>query len=161
MKKTAVIDQVAHAATHPLSTAAYVFGVARGVGAEVIRTVAGQRGPSDEPTAPAAKAPTPVQPIEVPRTAAAPQVAPTPPAESFATEPTAVTRTSAHGGGGNDAEIDDWRGDVELDLDPDADPATGSVVEALERGDRPGDDQVDHGAVKSVLSEAERFRPTE
>ena len=161
MNKTAVIDHVTHAATHPISTAAYVFGVARGVGAEVIRTFAGQRGPSDERPEPAAKAPAPVQPIEVPRTAAAPQVAPAPPAESFTTEPTAVTRTSAHGGGGKDAEIDDWLGDVELDLDPDSDPATGSVVEALERGDGPGDDQVDHGAVKAVLSEAERFGSTD
>ncbi|RZI86192.1 MAG: hypothetical protein EOO67_15575, partial [Microbacterium sp.] len=62
MKKAAVVDQVAHAATHPISTAAYVVGVARGIGASVIRTAADLLGPRREPEAPA-----PVRPVPAPR----------------------------------------------------------------------------------------------
>lgn len=166
MKKAAVLDQVTHAATHPISTAAYVLGIARGIGAGVIRTASDLfgRGAHDthdshdhEPPA----SPEPLRPVPAPHAEAAPQVAPEPPKESFATEPTAVTRASAHGGRGDDAEIDDWRGDAELEIDPSAEPAAGSVVEALERNDRPGEDQVDHAAVKAVLTESERLRSSD
>lgn len=151
MKKSKAVDQVTHAATHPISTGAYIFGLVRGLGAELIRTIAGEaRGVRDLPTDSARPALIPVP--------AAPQRPPAEPGERFTTEPSAVDRSSAHGQGGRDAEIDDWRGDAELDLDPSADPATGSVIEALQRGDRSGEDQVNHAAVKAVLSEAARTR---
>lgn len=153
MKKPAALDQMTQAATHPIGTGAYVFGLVRGLGAELIRTIAGEPNRRSQPGVESRRPD--LHPVP-----AAPQRPPAEPRESFATEPTAVSRSSAHGHGGNDAEIDDWQGDAELDLDPSADPATGSVVEALERGDRPGDDQIDHTAVKAVLSEAERARRT-
>lgn len=156
MKKAAVVGQVTHvathAATHPISTASYVFGVVRGLSAGVIRTAADLLShPSDHRTE------TPNDVVRFPPRPAAPQVAPDPPGESFATEPTAVTRISAHGGGGHDADIDEWFDEARRELDED-DPAAGGVVEALERGDRPGEDQVDRAALKDVLSEAERLR---
>lgn len=162
MRKTAVLGQLVHAASHPVSTASYVVGVVRGLGAEVIRTGAELIGSRPEEGASAARGPvTPFEPVRLvpePHAEAAPQVAPEPLNESFATEPTAVTRASAHGGGGRDADIDDWLGEAELEIDPTGDLATGSVVEALELGDRPGEDQVDHAAVKAVLSESQRLR---
>lgn len=156
MKKAAVVGQMTHvathAATHPISTASYVFGIVRGVSAGVIRTAADLLSrPMDHQT----EDPTGVVPFE-PRPAA-PQVAPDPPGESFVTEPTAVTRISAHGRGGHDADVDEWFDEARRELGED-DPAAGGVVEALERGDRPGEDQVDRAAVKEVLTESERLR---
>ena len=136
MKPAAALDPVVDAAKHPLRTVAWSFGVLRGLAASVIRVASGERGPvipGNLPGPVAAPVEENVAPAEVHHfelVEAAPEREPEPPRESFATEPTAVNRASAHGAGGHDAEIDDWYGETD---DQDL-PET--VVEMLELGDR-------------------------
>lgn len=160
---TTLIDRVTgpvlQVVKHPLRLASFGVGLARGVVGAVIRVAGGAGGPAH------AEWVAPAKPLvdealvgeavqgrafgqqEFPP--AAPQRAPAEPGESFVTEPSAVSRASAHGGGGADAEIDDWYGET---LDDDGEPV--GVVAALEFGDRfaePAD-------VKAILSEAETLR---
>jgi hypothetical protein len=151
MNPTAVLSPVVRAAKVPLGAAAYTVGALRGVAASLLRAAAGEREPA--PAEEASKSES-GQPTGTQRTGtqeAADQRAPEPPAESFAHEPTAVTRTSAHGGRGADAEIDDWYGDVDAEDGPDG------VVEALEQGDGSGP-LIDKSAIQSTLTEYERMR---
>lgn len=135
MKSEAVLDPVLDAAKHPVRTAAWTFGIVRGLAASLIRVAAGRKGPVVPGYLPgpvAAPVEENVAPEDVMRFALiepAPEREPEEPGEAFATEPTAVTRDSAHGGGGPDAEIDDWYGDTEGEELPD------SVVGMLEFGD--------------------------
>jgi hypothetical protein len=101
----------AHAVRHPISSAAYAFGIVRGLAGAVVSgaTVTGH----DPKAGPALRANgTPGQHLgvvpDVPHREAAPQREPAPPGESFATEPKATSRSSEHGGRGDDAEIDQW-----------------------------------------------------
>ncbi|WP_209721159.1 hypothetical protein [Marmoricola sp. OAE513] len=152
MRKPAVVDKGArtalHAATHPLSSIAYVVGIARGAASAVVE-VARPSASEPEPVARPTVSVVPVPP--------APQRAPAPQGESFAHEPQPV---APHGRSSRraEAEVDDWRGDAELDLRPDEEPAAESVVEALARNDRPGEDQVDHDAIAAALSESDVLR---
>jgi hypothetical protein len=162
---TSPIGHVVRAARHPLATAAYVVGVARGAVVTVAR-IAGvghdekprvpeQRAGTASPARPATVAtevhePERVLPAEP--APAAPQRAPRETGEAFVTEATAVNRTSAHGGVGRDEEIDDWYGDAEEDDD---EPL--SIVEILEQND-PLDGPVDESAIKAVISESEILR---
>ena len=79
------------------------------------------------------------------------------PSEAFAHEPHPVTLRSVPSRR-SEADVDDWDGDAELAVHPDEEPAAESVVEALARNDRPGDDQVDHAAISAALREAELLR---
>jgi len=153
--------------THPLKVASYGVGVVRGLAAATIRAAAGGGGPahaewiappepltedalSEEALAEDAFDEVPVSPLQQAFPLAATQLVPSEPGESYATEPSAVTRDSAHGGHGEDAEIDDWYDEKFLS---DADEPTG-VVEALEFGDQfaePADE-------KAILSDAETLR---
>lgn len=45
MKKEPFVDQVTHAATHPVSSLAYAAGLVRGFAASVLRVAAGEKGP--------------------------------------------------------------------------------------------------------------------
>jgi len=101
----------AHAVRHPISSAAYAFGIVRGLTGAVVSgaTITGHdpgAGPSPR-TNGAPRTHLGVAP-DAPHAAAAPQREPSPPGESFATEPKATSRTSEHGGRGDDAEIDQW-----------------------------------------------------
>lgn len=168
MAITSLLGRTIHAATHPMSTAAYAVGLVRGTAAALLRMAAGGDGTATTATT-ATREPTPARPpsgeraeapeVQVARDLAdapgpAPERAPEPLAEAFTTEPSAATRASAHegirrGSAGDDAAIDEWyddSGPVEAD----------SVVEALQFGDR-GED-VDEGELKAILSEAETLR---
>ncbi|MCW2786837.1 MAG: hypothetical protein JWP74_3354 [Marmoricola sp.] len=148
MKTSPLVGTVTRAATHPVSTTAFVAGVVRGAAASIIRTFAGNDDKADTKV----RSELPHQALAVgPVTEAAPQRLPGPVGEPFTTEPSAVTRTSAHGGHGDDALIDDWEGDIEES------PAAGSVVEALELGDGVGD-LVDHDAIRAVVTESATLR---
>lgn len=139
--------------------ASYGVGLARGLVSSVLRAASGTGGPAHaEWVAPpqplSEEAVEPVEHVEPPTPLfpqAAPQRRPAEPGESFATEPTAVTRDSAHGGRGADAEIDDWYG--ERSLDDDETPS--GVVEALEFGDRLTPVEAD---IKAILSDADLLR---
>lgn len=142
-------------AAHPLKLASYGVGLAKGVAAAVIRVASGGAGPTNaawvappESLAEEAVSRASVGGRDFPP--AAPQRAPAPPGESFVTEPSAVSRTSAHGGGGADAEIDDWYDESFLSDDE----VPSGVVEALEFGDQFAE-PVDE---KAILSEAETLR---
>ncbi len=161
-----VTSSVVQVAKLPLGVASFGVGLVRGLASAAIRATSGAGGSAHaEWVAPAeplsedapSKEALSEEPVEVQRVLqqdfppAAPQRAPAEPGEAFLTEPSAVTRASAHGGGGADAEIDDWYGETFLD---DAEETPGSVVEALEFGDQfaePAD-------VKAILSEAETLR---
>ena len=127
-----------HAVRHPISSAAYAAGIARGLaGAAVhgvlvhgrdegatsgpsVPTQAGptQAGPTQAGPASARDSSSPTgapEPQRVPRPVPPPTatdemvvIEPEPESESFATEPKAVSRDSAHGGPATDAEIDAW-----------------------------------------------------
>jgi hypothetical protein len=123
----------AHALRHPIASAAYAAGLARGLAGAGLRAFA-RRGHEERPASPH---------VVPQRTAPAaerdlPPVAPTPLGEQFATEPKATSRQSEHGGPGDDAEIDDWEAEAldEPDLDVEApvgdepllDPATAKAI---------------------------------
>lgn len=165
---TKTVDRLAHtavhAARHPLSTLAYAAGFAKGAAALVIHAVGERAGQKDQ----RAVVPFPEQrtaqtgqsfeqvPLAEPREPAEP-AEPAAPGESFAHEPRPV---SPHGEPTRrtEADIDGWEADVYLDEHPEIDPAADSVVEALALNDLPGEDQVDRGAIRAVLSEAENLR---
>jgi hypothetical protein len=122
-----------HAMRHPISSAAYTTGVARGLVGAALRVVPGghdaparpestaDTGPRPVPTQRAATQQTttaPPEPERVPKPVPEIDELPEPivieaedeePGESFATEPKAVSRESAHGGAdADDADIDGW-----------------------------------------------------
>ena len=143
------VGAVLHAIKHPIGTASYGVGLVRGVAASLVRAASGGGGPAHaEWIAP----PEPVSsealegdlpeehPEEYPEESGvllgenvkpAPGRLPGEPGEAFATEPSAVTRESAHGGSASiDEQLDDWYGEQD-----EADLPEG-VVESLEFGDR-------------------------
>ena len=167
MKPATVLDPVVGVAKLPFKTMAWTYGVLRGVAAGVIRVASGEqeRAESEPDNAfssePAAAAPVveehrrdpePEQPVQLTLVEPAEERAPEPVKESFINEPTAVSRASAHGGGGRDADIDDWYGEIDGD-----DDLPNSVVEALEMNDGVGP-LVDESAIKATLSEAQVLR---
>ena len=139
MAAAGLIERTVHAATHPLSTAGYVVGLARGSAGAVLRALGWSGGPAHAewiaPPVVPTEEPEPLLPDAPP---AAVQRSPEPPHESFATEASAVSRDSAHGGSrrgvAGDADIDDWYADAE---DPELNDLPDGVVEALELGDPP------------------------
>lgn len=171
MKPAQVVDPVVDAAKHPIRTTAWAVGLVRGIAASVIRVAAGERGPVipgflpgpvaapveedvahtdvvryDLIDAPDAGAPAAVTGAEP-----APQREPEPPREAFAHEPKAVTRASAHGRAGDEADIDDWYGET---TEPEG--GGGFVLEALAAGDT--DEAVRTGDLAAILKESEVLR---
>ena len=113
----------AHVVRHPISSAAYAFGIVRGLAGAVVSgaTVTGHdpdAGPGPVPAQSLGLVPDP----DVPAREPAPARTPEPPGESFATEPKATSRQSEHGGPGDDAVIDAW--DAEALDEPDIDIET-------------------------------------
>lgn len=158
---TRVTGTIRQSVQHPVRTASYGIGLARGVAAALLRAASGGRdeeqpeprsarpSPPDRPTPAQASDPGPSRVAVEEFPPAAPQRAPGEVGESFATEPHAVSRASAHGGGGDDAEIDDWYGETEAE-----DDVPGSVIEALEFGDGLAEEADE----KAILSDAETLR---
>jgi hypothetical protein len=115
-----------HAVRHPVSSAAYTAGLARGLVGAAIHGARGggheQADPSPVPTqrteSPEPEPAAPREPQRVAKPVPTADDLPEPivieaaddePGEAFATEPKAVTRESAHGGATtDDAEIDAW-----------------------------------------------------
>ena len=125
----------AHTVRHPISSAAYAAGIARGLAGAAIHGVGELRGTSSsdrsvpeprqseprqsETVARTTATPGPRKPERVPKPVPPPVapedvtvIEPGPPHESFATEPKASSRNSARGGPGHDAELDDWAAEV-------------------------------------------------
>ncbi|WP_457109756.1 hypothetical protein [Marmoricola sp. URHA0025 HA25] len=183
-----------HAVRHPISSAAYAAGLARGLaGAALHGTMV--KGHDPEAGAPPVtprqrsasrtetSAPSgPREPQRVPKPVPAPEDLPEPivieavdeePGESFATEPKAVSRESAHGGGRpvNDAEIDAWIDEAMAGLDetPGVDVETPVGTTGAAAGHNPDTAEadlqqretlslLDPGELKSVRSESETLR---
>ena len=183
-----------HTVRHPISTASYAVGIARGVAGAAIQVARPHRGPDPDSTS--ARIPDQARPAKAEEAAEStpePQrvgkpmpppyatdemleqmvvIEPEPPHESFATEPKAVSRESAHGDGvSTDAEIDGWVDEATEGLDerPDVDIETpvgttgagaGSNPDTAEADlQQPGTEPLlDPGTVKSVLKESEILR---
>lgn len=152
-----------HAVRHPVESAAYAAGFARGIATAALRFASGDFGKGDtsgttdrEPVVPGTvdaiadtSAGPPPEPQRVglepgERLAAeaeeAPPVPPTPgrPGESFENEPSAASRDSQHGGPGDDSDADDldpdnWREGV--DEGPDVTTPVGTT--AADEGHNP------------------------
>ena len=160
----------AHTVRHPLSSAAYTVGIARGlVGAALHGATTTGHDPEAGPR------PVPAQRSTAPTTEATPAPAeavieppePAPPGEQFATEPKAVSRESAHGGRATDAEIDAWideamaRDDIGVETpvgttgaDVGHNPDTGEA-DLQQPGTEP---LLDPGTAKAIRSESEMMR---
>lgn len=143
----------------PLSLVSFGFGVVRGAAGSLLRAASGGGGPAHaewiappepvtEEEALAAEAEREPEVMLGDHLEAAPEREPQPIGEAFATEPSAVSRASAHGGSASvDEALDDWYDD--------RDEAAGSVIEALEIGDSLPDDGPNE---KAILREAETLR---
>lgn len=151
---TTAIDHLTTLVRYPVGAAARAVGLAKGVAGAVVRLAVPEPGHRGEVPvqrdAPTSDGPS-LAPAAEPPAAAAPQREPGDPGESFVTEPSAVTRTSAHGGRGEDAELDDWYGETDVDEEP------LSIVEVLESNDPP-EGPVDQAAIRATLAESEVLR---
>jgi hypothetical protein len=171
-----------HTVRHPISSAAYAAGVARGLAGLVLHgaTVTGhdpEAGPV--PTQRQARTTTsgPPKPQRVAKPIPEPGDLPEPivieatddePGEAFATEPKAVSRESAHGGGrATDAEIDAWIEEAMARDDVDVETPVGTT--GAEVGHNPDTAEadlqqsgtppvLDPGIAKAVRSESEILR---
>lgn len=159
----------AHAVRHPISSAAYAAGIARGLAGAAIHGARdhGDRDAAQRPVpAPrvsesaAAATSVPPKPQRVPKPVPPPEafddmtvIEPEAPHESFATEPKAVSRESEHGAGAGratDEEIDAWI-DEAIGRDRDVDVET--PVETT--GSEP---LLDPGTAKAIRKESEMMR---
>ena len=189
---TSAVSTAVHAVRHPIATTSYAVGVARGLAGAAVHGVTvkghdpGQGQGQGEPTLPTqrtaspeeTKAAGPREPQRVPKPVPPPDAEFDPiviepvddePGESFATEPKAVSRESAHGGtAATDAEIDAWideamaRGD-EVDIETPVGTtgvAPGYNPDTAEADlQQPGTDLLlDPSTIKSVMSESETLR---
>lgn len=164
----------AHALRHPVSSAAYAAGLARGLAGAALHgaTVTGhdpeaghapiptqRTGSAAEPTTGPRKPERVVKPVPTPDSLPEPVVIEAvdeDPGESFATEPKAVSRESAHGqsahgGSATDAEIDAWIDEA---------MARGGEIDTQEADLRqPGTGPLlDPGAAKAIRSESEMMK---
>lgn len=190
-----------HAARHPVSSVSYAAGLARGLVGAVLHgvTVTGHDGQAGEHAVPTQRAaesapatardtgsettttsgpPEPQRVMKpVPEIGDLPEpivIEPTDeePGESFTTEPKAVSRESAHGGGDlRDAEIDDWEEEAQdgLDVTPDVDIETPVGTTGADVGHNPDTAEadlqqpdtpelLDPSVAKAVRSESEILR---
>ena len=168
-----------HAVRHPVSSVAYAAGLARGLAGAVLHgvTVTGRDAEAGAPSVPAqrdlAAAPGataseaattagPPEPQRVMKPVPEPGDLPEPiviepsdeePGESFATEPKAVSRESAHGGSDlRDADVDAWEDEAREGLDDDPD----SAEAYLQEPEPP--ELLDPSVAKAVRAESEILR---
>lgn len=134
---TPIVRTATRVATLPIAAASFATGLVKGTVSRLAHAVAG--GDVPEPTTTSRAAPRDREPQVVPLERF-PEAAPQ-------REPAQLPDLSL---------VDESQ--PGLGQDPDEQPAAGSVVEALARNDRPGEDQVDHEAISAALSEAERLR---
>ena len=150
----------AHAIRHPISSAAYTAGIVRGLAGAAIHA-AGRGQEKARHVPPQRVTPVLEQDDEVP------PPEPTPLHESFATEPKATSRESAHGGQSRDAEIDDWAAEAEARDDIDVETPVGTTgadvghnpdtgeADLQQRGTEP---LMDPSTTKAVKSESEMLQ---
>jgi hypothetical protein len=173
-----------HVVRHPIASASFAAGIARGLASAAVHgvTVTGhdpEAGTLPEEstgdlTGPSGDAGVP-EPQRVPKPMPPPHAAedqvviePKPAGESFATEPKAVSRDSAHGGSANDAEIDAWvdeatarQDDVDIETPVGTTGAgVGHNPDTAEADlQQPGTEPLfDPGTVKALRSESEMMR---
>jgi len=146
----------AHVIRHPLAATAYAAGVVRGLAGAGLRVLSGD-GDVDAPTrAEATAVPSPHVPPQRPE--------PAPLHESFATEPKATSRESAHGRSGADADIDEWAAefdDVDVETPVGTTGAgTGYNPDTAEADlQQPGTEPLlDPGTAKAVRSESQMMQ---
>jgi hypothetical protein len=163
------VTGTAHAIRHPVSSAAYAVGMVRGLAGAVVSgaTITGHdpdAGPAPVPAPVPAPTPAPGRDAGAPP---APPMPPTPPGESFATEPKATSRQSAHGGPGNDAEIDDWAAEAVDEPDVDVETPVGTTGAGVGHNpdtaeadlQQPGTEPLlDPATAKAIRSESEILR---
>jgi hypothetical protein len=172
-----------HAVRHPISSAAYAAGIARGLAGAAVHGVrahgAGSDSSSTRPV-PAQRPPesaapeAPRKPQRVPKPVPSPDafddmivIEAEPEHESFATEPKAVSRESEHGGRATDAEIDAWideavRG-AEVDVETPVGTTGAGTANNPDTGEadlqQPGTGSLlDPGVAKAIRKESEMMR---
>jgi hypothetical protein len=178
-----------HAVRHPISSAAYAAGIARGLAGAAVhgvlvhgrddgstsgRSVPAQTGPEEARDSTTAVP----EPQRVAKPVPPPDafddmvvIEPQPAAESFATEPKAVSRDSAHGGPATDAEIDAWIDEAMDGLDQRPDVGVQTPVGTTGAGaghnpdtaeadlQQPGTEGlIDPSVTKAIKSESETMR---
>jgi hypothetical protein len=136
-----------HTLRHPISSAAYTAGMARGLVGAALHGASGRGAGEREPATPSAVPTQRAESPEPPAASAAPEAQRVPkpvptiddlpepvvieavdeePGESFATEPKAVSRESAHGGADtDDADIDAWSSEATARDDVDVETPVG------------------------------------
>jgi hypothetical protein len=135
------VGAVLHAIKNPIGTVSYGIGLVRGVAASLVRAASGGGGPAHaEWIAPPEPVSSEALEGDLPEESGvllgehvepAPERAPGDPGEAFVTEPSAVSRESAHGGSASvDEQIDDWYDELDAPGPPEG------VVASLEFGDR-------------------------
>jgi len=162
------IGRTAHAVRHPVESAAFAAGLARGTAGAVVSGVR-RHAAHEDSTAPDAGAATPAGDAgtttapAAPRDAA-PEVPPGSTPDPVTTEPSAASRGSAHGGPTND-RADDLLGEVGDDPDVETPVGTtgageGHNPDTTETGlQQPGTEPLmDPSLTKSVKSESDTLR---
>jgi hypothetical protein len=157
-------SKAVHAVRHPIASAAYAAGLARGFASVVIHGVRdrGHDSEAGRPHVPRQR----LGPVAVKDDVPPPE--PTPLHESFATEPKAVSRQSEHGGPARDEEIDAWideamaRGE-ELDVETPVGTTGAGVGHNPDTAEadlqQPGTEPLlDPGTAKAIRSESEMLR---
>ncbi|PVG82281.1 hypothetical protein DDE18_12350 [Nocardioides gansuensis] len=114
----AVVEGTVHAVRHPIESAAFVTGLAKGAAEGVL--LRAHRDSSTQDTAEGSWVP----PRPGERLTEVPKTTPVQPQPQTATEPKAPSRTAEHGGPGDD-RFDDWR--EELDGGPDVETPVGTT----------------------------------
>ncbi len=108
---TEVAGHAVHTVRHPIATAGQAAGLVTGTARTVAARVTGGGGVPDDPIAAEALRADPPEFGEDPPEPAPPR-SPGRPGHQVATEPKASSRSSAHGGPG-DEHVDDWREEIE------------------------------------------------
>lgn len=153
----------AQAIRHPIASAAYGAGIVRGLAGAGRRALSG----SGDEDGPQRVAPQRTAPKETPPVAGrddVPPPTPTPPRESFATEPKATSRDSEHGRVGSDAEIDEWGAEADdVDIETPVGTTGADVGHNPDTAEadlqQPGTEPLlDPSTAKSIRSEAEMMQ---
>ncbi|HEU4568787.1 MAG TPA: hypothetical protein VFR99_12195 [Marmoricola sp.] len=180
------VSGVMHGVRHPISTASFGVGVAKGaaeVGVSVARSLIGGSGrqyggaedvtdpvPMPEPTPPPAPAPTPApapapapgpEPVPPPE----PQPAPEPSGPSVETEPHAASRQGAHGGPDPEEQEPAWGDELTDDVEVPTPVGTTGAGEGFNPDttetdlQQPGTEPLmDPSTTKAVKKEADTLR---
>jgi len=156
----------AQALRHPIASAAYAAGLARGLAGAALH---GATIPGREPEPARTSTPphVPTQRRMPPTERDVPPPAPSEPGEVFTTEPKAVSRQSAHGGPARDAEIDAWIDEAMAHDDVDVETPVGTTGAGVGHNpdtaeadlEQPGTEPLlDPATAKAIRSESEMMR---